>query len=139
MTPEQIEMVQTTWAKVKPNAEAVAEMFYARLFELDPSLKSLFKGDMTEQGKKLMATLNLAVTSLTKLEEILPAVEDLGRRHVQYGVPEKSYQTVGQALLETLDKGLGAEFTPEVKTAWTQTYVTLSNVMINASKTVEEA
>jgi hemoglobin-like flavoprotein len=132
MTPEQIELVQTTWDKVKPNSEAVAEMFYARLFELDPSLRPLFKGDMKEQGKKLVATLNLAVSSLTKLEEILPAVQDLGRRHVEYGVPDESYQTVGAALLDTLGKGLGDDFTDDVKGAWTLTYVTLSNVMLEA-------
>lgn len=132
MTPEQIELVQSTWAQVKPNADAVAEMFYAKLFELDPSLKPLFKGDMKEQGQKLMATLNLAVTSLTKLEEIIPAVQDLGRRHVQYGVPDESYQTVAAALLDTLSKGLGDGFTDDVKAAWTETYVTLSNVMLEA-------
>jgi hemoglobin-like flavoprotein len=134
MTPEQIELVQTTWDKVKPNSDAVAALFYARLFDLDPSLRSLFKGDMTEQGKKLMATLNLAVTSLTRLEEILPAVQDLGRRHVKYGVPDESYATVGAALLDTLAKGLGEDFTDDVKGAWTQTYVTLSNVMIEAGR-----
>ena len=136
MTPEQISLVQSTWDTVKPDAETVAELFYARLFELDPSLQSLFKGDMKEQGKKLMATLNLAVTSLTKLDEILPAVQELGRKHVKYGVPEESYQTVGQALLDTLAKGLGEAFTEEVKAAWTETYVTLSNVMIEASREV---
>jgi hemoglobin-like flavoprotein len=139
MTPEQIELVQSTWDAVKPDADTVAELFYQRLFELDPSLKPLFKGDMKEQGKKLMATLNLAVASLTKLEEILPAVQALGRRHVEYGVPDESYQTVGQALLDTLAKGLGEAFTDDVKEAWTQTYVTLSTVMIEAGKTVEEA
>lgn len=139
MTPEQIELVQSTWDAVKPDADTVAELFYQRLFELDTSLKPLFKGDMKEQGKKLMATLNLAVASLTKLEEIQPAVQALGRRHVEYGVPDESYQTVGQALLDTLAKGLGEAFTDDVKEAWTQTYVTLSTVMIEAGKTVEEA
>lgn len=134
MTPQQIELVQTTWEKVKPISEQAAELFYGRLFELDPSLQPLFKsGDMKEQGKKLMATLNLAVMSLTKLETILPAVQDLGRRHVQYGVPDESYQTVGEALLWTLDKGLGEAFTDDVKEAWTQTYVTISNVMLDAA------
>ncbi|MEM6365018.1 MAG: globin family protein [Planctomycetota bacterium] len=133
MTPRQIELVQSSWQQVKPISEQAAALFYGRLFELDPSLKSLFKGDMTEQGKKLMATLNLAVTSLTKLEAILPAVQDLGRRHVQYGVPDESYQTVGEALLWTLDKGLGDAFTAEVKEAWTETYVTLSTVMLDAA------
>lgn len=133
MTPESIALVQDSWAKVKPIADQAAELFYGRLFELDPSLKPLFKGDMKEQGKKLMATLNLAVTSLTKLEAILPAVQDLGRRHVQYGVPDESYATVGEALLWTLDKGLGDAFTEPVRAAWTETYVTLSNVMLDAA------
>lgn len=139
MTPENIALVQDSWAKVKPISDQAAELFYGRLFELDPSLKPLFKGDIKEQGKKLMATLNLAVTSLTKLETILPAVQDLGRRHVQYGVPDESYATVGEALLWTLDKGLGDEFTEPVKAAWTETYVTLSNVMLDAAHEVQAA
>lgn len=137
MTPEQISLVQESWEKVKPISEQAAELFYGRLFELDASLKPLFKGDMKEQGKKLMATLNLAVTSLTKLDAILPAVQDLGRRHVQYGVPDESYQTVGAALLWTLDKGLGEAFTDDVKEAWTITYVTLSTVMLDAAHEAE--
>ena len=139
MTPEQITLVQDSWDKVKPISEQAAELFYGRLFELDPSLKPLFKGDMKEQGKKLMATLNLAVTSLTKLDAILPAVEELGRRHVKYGVPDESYQTVAEALLWTLAQGLGEAFTEPVKEAWTQTYVTLSTVMLNAAHEATEA
>lgn len=139
MTPHQISLVQSSWAQIKPISAQAAELFYGRLFELDPSLKPLFKGDMTEQGKKLMATLNLAVTSLTKLETILPAVQDLGRRHVSYGVPDESYQTVGQALLWTLERGLGDDFTAEVKEAWTITYTTLSQVMLDAAHETENA
>ena len=134
MTPERIEIVQSTWQQVKPIADQAAELFYGRLFELDPSLKSLFKGDMKEQGKKLMRTLNVAVTSLTKLDTIIPAVQDLGRRHVGYGVPDESYATVGEALLWTLEKGLGDAFTDAAREAWTETYVTLSNVMLDASR-----
>lgn len=139
MTPEQITMVQSSWDKLKPISEQAAELFYGRLFELDPSLKPLFKGDMKEQGKKLMATLNLAVTSLTKLETILPAVQDLGRRHVDYGVPDESYATVGQALLWTLGKGLGDGFTDDVKEAWTITYTTISQVMLDAAHEAKPA
>jgi hemoglobin-like flavoprotein len=139
MTPEQVTLVQSSWEQVKPISEQAAELFYGRLFELDPSLKPLFQGDMKEQGKKLMAMLNLAVTSLTKLDTIVPAVQDLGRRHVQYGVPDESYQTVGAALLWTLDKGLGEAFTEEVKDAWTETYVTLSTVMLDAAHESEPA
>jgi hemoglobin-like flavoprotein len=133
MTPEKIQLVQSSWEKVAPISEQAAELFYGQLFTLDPTLKPLFKGDMKEQGKKLMATLNLAVTSLTKLETILPAVRDLGRRHVQYGVLDEHYDTVGKALLWTLEQGLGDGFTEDVKDAWTETYITLSTVMIEAS------
>lgn len=132
MTPEQIALVQSSWEKVRPIADQAAALFYGRLFELDPSLKSLFKSDMSEQGKKLMQTLGVAVASLTRLETILPTIQELGRRHVEYGVPDESYTTVGQALLWTLEQGLGDEFTDETRAAWTETYTTLSNVMIEA-------
>ncbi|MFK8112145.1 MAG: globin family protein [Rubripirellula sp.] len=136
MTPQQIDIVQSTWEKVKPISEQAAELFYGRLFELDPSLRALFKSDMKDQGKKLMATLNIAVTSLTKLETILPALEELGRKHVQYGVPDQSYETVGEALLWTLEQGLGDVFDDDARAAWTETYATLSGVMLEASRAV---
>ncbi len=133
MTPHQVRLVKDTWEQVKPISEQAAALFYGRLFELDPSLQPLFKGDMQEQGRKLMATIGLAVTSLDRLDDILPAVQNLGRKHAsQYHVPDSSYQTVGEALLWTLEKGLGASFTEEVKEAWTLTYTTLANVMINS-------
>lgn len=129
MTPEQIELVQSTWNKVAPSAEQVAKMFYARLFEVAPEVKPLFTSDMEEQGKKLMQMLNVAVTSLTKLDSIVPAVQELGVRHNDYQVEPQHYDSVGEALLWTLDQGLGDEFTPEVKEAWTETYTTLATVM----------
>lgn len=133
VTPHQVELVQQSWEKVRPIADQAAELFYGRLFYLDPSLKPLFKGDMTEQGRKLMQTLGVAVASLTRLDAILETVRGLGRKHVDYGVPDESYATVGQALLWTLEQGLGDAFTEETRQAWTNTYVTLSNVMLEAS------
>lgn len=135
MTPQQVTLVQTTWAQVVPIADTAAELFYGKLFELDPSVQSLFKGDMKEQGKKLMKMIGVAVNSLTRLNEIVPAVQDLGKRHVGYGVTAAHYDTVGAALLWTLEKGLGAGFTPDVKEAWTVTYVTLATVMKDAAAT----
>jgi hemoglobin-like flavoprotein len=129
MTPEQIALVQGTWAKVVPIKDTAAELFYARLFELDPSLRTLFKGDMKEQGRKLMAMINVAVAALDKLDTIVPAVKDLGRRHSGYGVRPQDYGTVATALLWTLEKGLGDAFTPAVKEAWTQTYMVLAQTM----------
>ena len=136
MTPEQVTLVKESWEQVKPISETAAELFYGRLFELDPSLKPLFKtDDMKEQGKKLMATIGVAVGSLDRLEEILPTVQALGSKHAhQYNVPDSSYETVGQALLWTLEKGLGDVFTDDTREAWTLTYTTLADVMIAAGK-----
>src|SRR5688572_16730592 len=115
MTPEKVGLVQSTWAKVVPIKETAAELFYGRLFELDPSLRALFNGDLKEQGRKLMTMINVAVGSLDKLDTIVPAVKDLGRRHAGYGVQAAHYGTVAAALLWTLEKGLGDSFTPAVK------------------------
>jgi hemoglobin-like flavoprotein len=135
MTPEQIESVKSTWEMVKPISEKAAELFYRRLFELDPSLKPLFKGDMKEQGAKLMKTIGVAVASLDRLEAILPTVQALGNKHAhQYKVPDESYDTVGAALLWTLNEGLGDAFTDDVKEAWTLTYTTLADVMKEAGQ-----
>ena len=129
MTPQDKLLVQQTWESVKPISEHAAELFYGRLFELDPSLKPLFKSDMKEQGKKLMQMIGVAVASLDKLDELVPAVEDLGRRHVDYGVVDEHYDTVGDALLWTLGQGLGDAFTDEVKAAWTEVYTVLASTM----------
>ncbi len=133
MTPEQAVLVKTSWAKVVPIAEQAAELFYGKLFELDPALKDLFKGDMKEQGRKLMAMINTAVNALDKLESVVPAVQDLGKRHVAYGVKDKDYDTVGEALLWTLGAGLGDEFTDEVKNAWATVYDVLAGTMKEAA------
>lgn len=133
MTPEQIELVQTTWAKVAPNAEQVAKLFYGRLFEIAPEVQPLFTGDMTEQGKKLTQMLAIAVNGLPKIEAIAPAVQELGVRHNDYGVEPQHYDSVGAALLWTLEQGLGDDFTDEVKAAWTATYTTLATVMKDAA------
>lgn len=137
ITLEQKKLVQETWAKVVPIAETAAELFYGRLFEIDPDLKPLFKQtDMKEQKMKLLQMLGMAVKGLDNLEQLVPAVENLGRRHVGYGVKDSHYDTVGDALLWTLEKGLGEDFTPEVMEAWTQTYITLASVMKNATEAV---
>ncbi|MBD2858143.1 hemin receptor [Spongiibacter sp. KMU-158] len=137
MTPEQKELVQSSFDKVEPIADVAAEIFYARLFELDPSLKPLFSGDMAEQGKKLMTMLGTAVRALDNLEALVPVVQRLGERHVSYGVEAAHYATVGQALLDTLAKGLGDDFTPEVKEAWGVVYGVLSSTMIAAADAVK--
>lgn len=129
MTGEQIRLVRESFEKVAPMADTAAQLFYARLFDLDPSLESLFKGDMVEQGRKLMQMLGVAVKSLERLEQVVPAVEALGARHVAYGVRQEHYRTVGRALIWTLRKGLREEFTPEAEAAWAEVYAALSGAM----------
>ena len=132
MTPQQVELVQASFQKVVPIAGTAADLFYDRLFEIAPETRAMFPADITEQKTKLMAMLATAVTNLHKLDTILPAVKALGRRHKGYGVTAAHYAPVGAALLWTLEKGLGPEFTPEVKAAWTETYTALAGVMTNA-------
>jgi hemoglobin-like flavoprotein len=136
MTPKKITLIQSSFSQVLPINETAANLFYTRLFELDPSLRYLFKGDMTDQGKKLMATLKIVVNSLDRLEAILPAVQELGRRHVGYGVEDYHYETVGTALLWTLRQGLGEQFTPEVEAAWGTAYLLLAGAMKAAAAEV---
>jgi hemoglobin-like flavoprotein len=131
MTPDQIKAIQESFAKVAPISEQAAAMFYGRLFEIAPSVKPLFKGDMTEQGRKLMATLAVVVNGLTNLETILPAASALAKRHVGYGVKPIHYPIVSEALLWTLERGLGADWTPELATAWGDAYGVLSDYMID--------
>ena len=133
MSPEEIQLVQNTFRKVTPIAEDAAAMFYERLFELNPRLRPLFTHDMKEQGRKLMAMIATVVNGLNHLDDIVPAVHDLGARHVGYGVTAKDYDTVGEVLLWTLGQGLGDAFTPEVETAWTKAYVLLSSTMKEAA------
>ena len=130
MTPEDVALVQSTFEKVRPISQEAAGMFYGRLFEIAPEVKPLFKGDMAEQGRKLMATLAVVVGSLHSLPTILPAVATLAKKHVEYGVKASHYTAVGAALLWTLERGLGAAWTPEAAKAWTNAYTTLSNFMI---------
>ena len=132
MNREQIRLVQENFEKVVPIADAAATLFYGRLFDLDPALESLFKGDIVEQGRKLMQMIGVAVKSLDRLEQVLPAVCALGARHAGYGVRERDYDTVGRALIWTLRKGLGDDFTAEIEAAWAETYTALAGVMKRA-------
>ncbi|OYY26324.1 MAG: hemin receptor [Azorhizobium sp. 35-67-15] len=134
MTPVQIELIQSSFAKVAPISDQAAALFYARLFETTPQVKPLFKGDITEQGRKLMATLAIVVKGLSNLEAVVPAAQALAKRHVAYGVEAAHYPPVGAALLWTLEQGLGADFTPEVRDAWSEAYGLLSSVMIAAAE-----
>ena len=139
MTPQQITLVQATFADVRPIATTAAELFYNRLFTLDPALRPLFKGDMGQQGQMLMSMIGAAVSGLKDLERLAPVVRQLGARHVRYGVQAQHYATVGSALLWTLDQGLGDKFTPAVREAWTAAYTLLSDVMLLGAMEEEAA
>ena len=136
MTPEQIALVQTSFAHIVPIADTAATLFYERLFMLDPALRLLFPSDMTEQGRKLMAMLRVAVTGLSRIDTIVSAVQELGRRHATYGVADEHYAIVGAALLWTLAQGLGEQFTPAVELAWANAYTLLAGTMQKAVQEV---
>jgi nitric oxide dioxygenase len=133
MDSTQIALVRTSFAKVEPIAEQAAAIFYDRLFELAPQVRGLFKGSMLEQGRKLMAMLRTITLKLDDLDTLVPAAQGLARRHVAYGAKPEHYAVVGQALLDTLAKGLGDDFTPAVREAWSTAYALLSKVMIDAA------
>ncbi|MGT2488500.1 globin family protein [Methylobacterium oryzae CBMB20] len=133
MTPEQVRLVQDSFAKVRPVAGTAADLFYGRLFEIAPRVRDLFPGDMTEQKQKLMAMLGLAVANLNRPDTVVPAPQDLGRKHAAYGAQDSHYAPVGAALLWTLEQGLGPDFTPEVREAWAETYALVAGVMKQAA------
>src|SRR5262245_284153 len=130
MTPDHVKLVQNSFAKIGPIADTAASLFYKRLFEIAPEVKTLFRGDMTEQGRKLMKTLTIVVSGLGNLDSILPAASALAKNHVAYGVRPKHYTLVGEALLWALERGLGSEWTPDLRSAWSAAYATISNFMI---------
>jgi len=133
MSPDEIVLVQSTWQQVVPIKDTAAELFYGKLFELDPSLRPLFKGDIKVQGSKLMTMLGAAVAGLTRLDTLVPTVQNLGRRHAAYGVTSAHYTTVATALVWTLEQGLGSSFTTEVENAWVKAYSVLAKVMQDAA------
>ena len=138
MKPETIQLIQSSWKKVVPIADTAATLFYERLFEIDPELRPYFSAtDMASQRKKLLQALAMVVNALNDVEAVLPQIESLGRRHVDYGVEDRHYDTVGAALIWTLEKGLGADWNPEVQDAWTQAYGLVAGVMKGAAAEVE--
>ena len=130
MTPRQVALVQDSFAKVAPTSEATAVRFYDRLFDIGPQMRAMFPDDMFEQRRKLMATLAIVVNGLSNLELMLPTAASLATRHVAYGAKAEHYPVVGSALLWTVEKGLGADWTPDVADAWVTAYETLSGFMI---------
>jgi hemoglobin-like flavoprotein len=133
MLPKQKMLIQKSWSQVVPIADQAAAIFYQRLFEIDPSTRTLFRQtDMTQQRKKLLQVLGVAVSSLDNLGALSKTVEDLGRRHAGYGVKDSHYDSVGVALLWTLEQGLGAAWSDEAAVAWKEVYGLLSSIMRNA-------
>lgn len=140
MSPEQKTLVRSTWSKVVPIADAAAAMFYNRLFEIDGSTQSLFKGvDMAEQRRKLVQALGTVVNGLDNLAQLVPVLENLGRSHVRYGVTDKHYDSVGAALLWTLEQGLKDAWTPAAKDAWTAAYRAVAGAMLGAARQAQPA
>jgi hemoglobin-like flavoprotein len=133
MTPEHQDLVQESFKKIAPIADQAAVIFYDELFSRDPSLRPMFSDDMTEQRRKLMAMLGTAVANLKSWDAIEAAIRTLGTRHVTYGVKPSQYETVGAALIATLEKGLGEGFTHETRDAWVACYTAVSSEMLNGA------
>lgn len=127
-------LVQQSWRQVVPIADAAGQLFYKNLFEQDPSLQPMFKGDMQAQAQKLTTMITAAVSKLDDLDTLVPILQDLGKRHGGYGVLPQHYDTVGAALLKTLEQGLGDDFTPQTKQAWVSVYGVMSNVMVASAR-----
>ncbi len=136
MTPKQVQLVQNSFSLVQPIADTAATIFYDRLFELDPSLRPMFKGDMKHQRQKLMAALTLVVKGLHDINSIVRTVQHLSRTHAGYGVQDSHYETVGAALIWTLEQGLGDAFTSDVENAWIAAYTILATTMKAAAAEV---
>lgn len=132
-TDREIEVVRSTWAPAAEDPDAIAKLFYGRLFEVAPEVKPLFTGDMTAQGRKLMQMIGVAVNNMDRIDEIVPAVIDCGERHDAYGTKPEHYPVVGDVLLETLSTALGEAFTDEAEQAWAKTYSTIAGLMISRS------
>lgn len=129
MESSTIQLVQNSWQKVVAIGPQAAALFYQNLFEADPALKPLFKGDLQAQGKKLIEMISVAVSKLTELNVLIPVLQNLGKRHGGYGVQDSHYDTVAAALIKTLEQGLGDDFTPETKGAWVEVYSVMADVM----------
>lgn len=134
MTKEQINLVRTSFEKIAPIADHAADLFYAKLFDLDPHLRRLFKSDIKEQGKKLIQVLSTAVENLERIDELVPHIRAMGARHAGYGVGEKDYETVGAALLWTFEKTLSKEFNTPTRKAWATVYNLLAETMKEGSR-----
>ena len=134
MTPQQKHLVRETWRQVVPIAAAAAQLFYKRLFELDPEIRTLFENtDMDAQHTRLISSLSAVVSALDEVETIVPVLSELGRRHADYGVQDRHYETVGDALIWTLRQGLGDGWSLAAEHAWTAAYGLVSGVMRDAT------
>lgn len=138
MTPAQIALVRETFKPVAAIRDDAAALFYGRLFEIAPETRPLFRGDLKTQGSKLMSAIAVVVAGLDRLDQILPEVQAMAVRHVDYGVEDRHYAVVGEALIWTLEKGLGPQLTPDARRAWIEAYGLLSGAMIAAVETARE-
>ena len=135
MTPEQKALLLASYQRLAPMSETAAQLFYSRLFELDPSLRSLFKSDFRDQSVKFMDMLRVAVAELEHPDKLDRALRELAVRHAGYGVREEHYDMVGESLLWAIEKALGRSAGPELKTAWYDFYEFIADTMKAAART----
>ncbi|MEP7155811.1 MAG: globin family protein [Betaproteobacteria bacterium] len=136
MSPYQIVLVKQSFERLRPISMVAAEIFYDKLFEIDPSLRSMFKGDMKRQGSMLMSMIDAAVRGLDNPHALIPMLKSMGARHSHYGVQDVHYATVGNAFLHTLEIGLGEDFIPDVRDAWLKVYGLIASTMLEGAREV---
>lgn len=133
MTPQQIAAVRESWTRLLPIQDTAAELFYQRLFRVYPEVEPLFKGDMQEQGEKLMKLLGKAVDFLDDTDALIEPLKQAGRAHRSYGVKQEDYEKVADCLFWTLEEGLGKAFDSFTRESWAETYAAVSGIMIQGA------
>ena len=129
--------VKTSWSYVIRDAEEAGTLFYRKLFQLDPSLRLLFKHDIDAQATKLTDMMTYIIARLQHLDDVERVATGLASRHVQYGTKPEHYQTVGEALFQTLETMLDKRWDDHTSAAWKEVYALVASTMINAENGLE--
>lgn len=133
LTPDQIDAIRNSFSAVRPHADAMADEFYDELFRLDPNTRLMFRSDLADQKKKLMATLSVVVNSIDRLHDIIGIVKSLGMRHAGYGVEPSHFASVGLALIHAIDNTLTEHTLERIdeqgREAWFEAFQVLASVM----------
>jgi len=133
LTATQKRLVRESLDSMQEYETSVVVLFYGRLFEIAPETRALFKIDIREQSRKLMDTLRTTVDSLDHFTELSPVLEELGRKHLTYGVQDYHYEKLRSALLWAIGQALGLEFDRDTRAAWDELLSAISSIMLNGA------